>query len=301
MRALVLVMLCGCSGWDPAWMKVTGEDEHVIVMKKSVTARQAPPNVTVLVDRVDREVRDGLIEQIARGSPYVRFGLAFTGSSCGEGLVIPPGAAPELLIGVLQSRPPEGVSSWAASLAQVPSSTDDNTDYVMLVTSSSDDACGGDAVEAVRALRTRDVLTIVVSVGPSSPTLDEMGRQGGVPASCGMGTDAECQTVRCDAMTGHCVDPTYQVHDAAALPALFDSLFWGFGPGATVCRYTLSATPSRPDRVRVTVEGEVLRNPEDYTLADQSITFSDERCRYLLANGTPWSPVHLEIRIDTRP
>ncbi len=190
----------------------------------------------------------------------------------------------------------------------MPSCAPGNNDAFFCVRGCLDEDGAVQAIRNLRMLPGGGVRTIVVGFGSDFVTsgdgfnvLNAMAIAGGFQRTCPMGTDAECGTGgRCVTSTNTCEAAFYSATNQTELVAALAAISASLGAD-TVCKYTLSATPSSADLVSVIIDGvPVPSGPDTWNLTTGQIIFPNtgpqSTCKKLL-DATPTAPIKLEIRI----
>ncbi len=169
-------------------------------------------------------------------------------------------------------------------------------------------------VAAVSELRAKAIKTIVIGLGAdvatgvAADTLNRMADAGGFARACPMGTDAECGTGdTCDAALKLCQRRYFQANDAPALTAALAQITSPVpSTGPSLCTFTLDATPSSPDKLKVLVNGQVQSGCTTATGCDTwtldlsngvaRVTFHGAMCTQL-QNASVYNPTDLEFDI----
>ena len=301
----------------------TAEPGRFVITTQTVTARQLVPNATFVVDTSAGvaprfvELRQALENVLQRHPTTANYGLAaFPGdAACGAAplLLKPEGPADDdeakitartlAVVDALQRLTAAGGSpSIAATLTGLELPDDvHRQDFVVLLT-ASEPACGGDALEAVKALRRKDVKTVVVGFGADAATsapLDALARAGGFQRTCPSMTAAECGAGDvCNA--GVCGRAAWLASSGADLEGVFDQLLTPLSSSYDACAFTLTTRPRSLDRLRVYVDGQRLEPETGFTFSVDRVDVLGEPCR-LLQRSTVLRPVEVQLWVDVSP
>ncbi len=171
------------------------------------------------------------------------------------------------------------------------------------------------SVNAVNALRTKEIKTIVIGFGadfdigsdPNSNgargamTLNAMAEAGGFARTCS--EDADCGTGdTCDTAAKLCTRRFYKATNKDELVTALRQISEKVGVGdPCLLRFDPLQIPSSQDLVVVFVNGERLdAGPDSWSLTDDGIQFAGATCTSI-QNSTPANPVDIEVRaIQTR-
>ncbi|MGV3622546.1 MAG: adventurous gliding motility lipoprotein CglB [Archangium sp.] len=163
------------------------------------------------------------------------------------------------------------------------------------------------SVEAVRALRMKNIKTIVVGFGADLATgsgpavLNALAKEGGFPRTCPDGTDAECGTGNtCIVADKVCSQSFYQAANGAELATALTKISNLLGVDA--CTYTLSEQPSDKRYLAVVMDGQTLSEGAQtytYDYGTSKVTFVGEACTKI-TSSTVQNPVNVEFRIVTK-
>lgn len=162
-------------------------------------------------------------------------------------------------------------------------------------------------VEAVRALRMKNIKTIVVGFGADLATgsgpavLNALAKEGGFPRTCPDGTDAECGTGNtCIVADKVCSQSFYQAANGAELATALNKISNLLGVDA--CTYTLSEQPSDKRYLAVVMDGQTIAEGPDtftYDYGTSKVTFVGAACTKI-TSSTVQNPVNVEFRIVTK-
>ncbi|MDP1828727.1 MAG: adventurous gliding motility lipoprotein CglB [Archangium sp.] len=163
------------------------------------------------------------------------------------------------------------------------------------------------AVDRVKALRMKEIRTIVVGFGADLTSgsgrdvLNAMAIEGGFARDCPNGTDAECGAGgSCNNFTKKCTTSFFQASNGTELAAALRKISESFL--GDPCEFLLSARPSNPAYLAVIVNGQSLAaGPTTYSFdpASNKVTFLGAQCTALNAS-TAQNPVNVEFRIVER-
>lgn len=163
------------------------------------------------------------------------------------------------------------------------------------------------SVEAVKALRAKEIKTIVIGFGADFSSTSESGRQGAATLNA-MATegdfarkctqDADCGAGdACDRAAGFCNRRFYQAGNKDELVAALREIGKRVGTGDP-CLLTFAAgqAPTSQELVVVYINGErIAPGADTWSLTDDGIKFTGATCQRI-QNSTPANPVNLEVR-----
>jgi hypothetical protein len=162
-------------------------------------------------------------------------------------------------------------------------------------------------VEKVKALRQRNIKTLVVGFGAELATgnapqvLNAMAVEGGLPRACPGMTDLECGGAQgsCNTTTKLCSKSFYEASTGAELEDALGLIKVVVIPRP--CEFLLSAKPSDRRYLSVLVDGQHQTEGATYSYDYDSnrVTFLGDVCRRL-QESTPQDSVSLEFRIVDR-
>lgn len=163
------------------------------------------------------------------------------------------------------------------------------------------------SVEAVRALRMKNIKTIVVgfgadlAVGSGPAVLNALAKEGGFARTCPDGTDAECGTGNtCIVADKVCSQSFYQAANGTELATALNKISNLLGVDA--CTYTLSEQPSDKRYLAVVMDGQTIAEGTDtysYDYGTSKVTFVGASCAKI-TRSTVQNPVNVEFRIVTK-
>ncbi len=316
--ALVVIALTGCNATPPPSV-----DSHIHVQQITVATQSLAPEVMLALDvSAEMSPQLGTLQSVL--GPFIQahaatavWGLttfpSSTKATCADAAFDFPAPIPatDNLPSQLEAQATQvataindlqavGARDVAAAVKGATFNDPDREHFVLLIT-SGDDACGASLVDTVKALRTSNVRTIVVSFGPSATPLDAAATAGGFAAVCPQQTDAECGTNNtCDTTTDVCTHASYAAVDGPGLAQTLTQLTTPIA-GLVPCDFHLDVVPSKLARLSVLVNSVVtVPGPDTWVWNIDTVHFQGALCGEM-EQATEFTPVNLEFQIDDRP
>jgi hypothetical protein len=157
-------------------------------------------------------------------------------------------------------------------------------------------------VAQVRALKTKNISTIVIGFGAETASgdgpdvLNAMAEAGGFARACPESTDAECGSNNiCNKTTKLCEKKFYQAANGDELARALADISKKIG--VDPCEFLLTQQPSDPRFLSVVVDGQsVPRGDNTWSYDGGKIKFLGSLCTKL-SSSTDLNPVEVEVRV----